>query len=55
MTSHHIYKPLVSMHSKLYLVKIVLVIDRSIKKTDCHLSPDDLPFLSAFFLGFYLF
>lgn len=52
MTSHHIYKPLVSIHSKLYLIKIVLVMERSIKKTDRHLNPDDLPFLSAFFLGF---
>jgi len=52
VTSHHIYKSLVSIHSKLCLIKIVLVMERSIKKTDRHLSPDDLPFLSAFFLGF---
>lgn len=55
VTSRHIYKPPVSIHSKLYLIKIVLVMERSSKKTDWHLSPDDLPFLSAFFLGFYLF
>lgn len=34
VTSHHIYKPLVSNHSKLYLIKIVLVMERGIKETD---------------------